>query len=138
MNFNKQTKIGSILTTNLEVLNPDQGPVTLPFLPRLCIAKRFFFLAFFKLTINASPYCFLIRSYLLSVQLIYRHAIPVICFFVCRKEMRKILYASLLRSFNYTMTHSTTQVLSFSTFMTFSALQRVLDLPTVSVTRKND
>ena len=48
--------------------------------------------------------------------------------------MRHIFHASLLRSFNYTAKHSTTQMLSFVTFAVFAALNGTLNLQTVSLT----
>ena len=47
--------------------------------------------------------------------------------------MRHIFHASLLRSFNYTTKHSTTQMLSFVTFVVFIALHGTLNLQIVSL-----
>ena len=51
--------------------------------------------------------------------------------------MRHIFHASLLRSFNYTTKHSTTQILSFVTFVVFIALHGILNLQIVSILKSN-
>ena len=46
--------------------------------------------------------------------------------------MQNVLYASLLRSVNYTLNHSVSQILAFATFLSVVVMDGYLDLELVS------